>query len=391
MQELAFTLLFYTFVEMKFSDIPGHTATKRALIELADARRIPHALMLCGPSGIGKMLLARTFAEYVHCTNRQNGEPCGSCPACRQHASFNNPDTHFIYPIVKKDKILLSSDRIEEWKKMLTEYPAMPPERWLDIIEAGNSRPRIYVNDAEYIVSAEAMSSYAADYKFFIIWLPEKMNIEAANKLLKVIEEPTPDTVFILVSNEENLVLPTISSRTQRFNMSPLSREEIGEYMLKKYGLKDYEAFELSRLAEGRISKADEVAGFSEEKEEFEALFRDIMRNAYAKKIGALKNLSERTAAFGREKLLRFLNYMSRMTRENFIFNLKMPQLSMLTRSEEEFSKRFSPFINYGNVEDIINEVGKAETDVSRNANAKIVMFDLFLLIIGFLHRKPKD
>ncbi len=389
---MAFTSIFYTFAEMKFSDIPGHEATKRALIELADSDRLPHAIMLCGPSGIGKTLLARTFMSYVHCTNRQNGEPCGECQACRQHASFNNPDTHFIYPIVKseKSKILLSTDRIEAWRQMLSENPAMQPERWLEILEAGNSRPRIYVNDAEYIVSAEAMSNYASNYKFFFIWLPEKMNIEAANKLLKVIEEPTPGTVFLLVSNEENNVLPTISSRTQRFNMSPLTRDEIGQYMMERYGMKDYEAFELSRLAEGRLSKADELAGFSEEKEEFESLFRDIMRNAYAKKILVLRNLSERSAAFGREKLLRFLDYMSRMTRENFIYNMKMPQLSALTRSEEAFSRRFSPFINHGNVEDIITEIGRAQNDVSRNANAKIVMFDLFLLIIGFLLRKPK-
>ncbi|MDE6682231.1 MAG: DNA polymerase III subunit delta, partial [Muribaculaceae bacterium] len=358
---------------MKFSEIPGHIATKRALIELADSDRLPHAIMLCGPSGIGKMLLARTFVNYVHCTDRHNGEPCGHCQACLQHASFNNPDTHFIYPIVKseKSKVLLSTDRIEEWRQMLTENPAMQPERWLDILDAGNSRPRIYVNDAEYIVTAEAMSNYASNYKFFVIWLPEKMNIEAANKLLKVIEEPTPGTVFLLVSNEENNVLPTISSRTQRFNMAPLSREEIGRYMMERYGMKDYEAFELSRLAEGRLSKADELAGFSEEKEEFESLFRDIMRNAYAKKLAILRNLSERTAAFGREKLLRFLDYMARMTRENFIYNMKMPQLSSLTRTEEEFSRRFSPFINHGNVEDIMNEIGRAENDIARNANAK--------------------
>lgn len=375
---------------MKFADIPGNSNTKRALIELADQDRIPHAIMLCGPAGIGKMLLARTFVSYVHCTDRRNGEPCGTCAACRQHASFNNPDTHFIYPIVKseKNKILLSTDRIEEWRRMLTENPAMQPERWLDILEAGNSRPAIYVNDAEYIVSAEAMSNYAAEYKFFIIWLPEKMNPQAANKLLKVIEEPTPGTVFILVSNQPDEVLSTISSRTQRFNMSPLTRDEIADYMMRRYGLKDYEAFELSRLAEGRLSKADEVAGFSEEKEEMEALFREIMRNAYSKKLGVLKDLSEKTAAFGREKLLRFLDYMAHVTRENFIYNMKMPQLSALTRKEEEFSKRFSPFINHSNVEDIITEIGRARNDISRNANAKIVMFDLFLLIIGFLLRK---
>lgn len=377
---------------MKFSDIPGHDQVKRRLRELADADKIPHAIMLCGASGIGKMMLARTFVNYVHCTDRRDGEPCGECAACRQHASFNNPDTHFIYPIVKSEtqKILLSSDKIEQWKQMLSEYPWMQPEKWTEILGAGNAQPQIYVNDAEYIVSAEALSNYSSSYKFFVIWLPEKMNLQAANKLLKVIEEPLPGTVFLLISNEESLVLPTISSRTRRFNMAPLTREEIADYMMTRHGMKDYVAFELSRLAEGRISKADELAGFSEEKEEFEGLYRDIMRNAYAKKLGQLRLLSERTAAFGREKLLRFLDYMARMTRENFIFNMKMPQLSALTRTEEEFSKRFSPFINHGNVEDMMCEIGKARNEVARNGNGKIVMFDLFLLLIIYLLRKPK-
>ena len=382
--------LFLTFVEMKFSDIPGHRAVKDALIDLADHGRIPHAIMLSGPSGIGKTLLARTFAAYVHCTDRHDREPCGQCRSCLQHASFNNPDTHFIYPIVKKDKIMLSTDRIEEWKRMLTEYPSMQPEKWLEIIEAGNSRPQIYVNDADYIVQAEAMSNYASDHKFFIIWLPEKMNLQAANKLLKVIEEPTPGTVFILISNEDDKVLPTISSRTQRFNMSPLSREEIEQYLMSRHGMKDYQALELSKLAEGRISKAAEIAGFSEEKDEFEALFRDIMRNAYAKKLAMLRILADRCATFGREKLLRFLDYMSRMTRENFIYNMRMPDISYLTRSEEEFSRRFSPFINHGNVEGMMNEIGRASNDIARNANGKIVMYDLFLLIIALLLRKPR-
>ena len=375
---------------MRFSDIPGHTAVKDALRGLADSDRIPHAIMLCGPSGIGKTLTARAFMQYVHCENTCDGEPCGRCASCIQHASFNHPDTHFIFPIVKSEakKRLLSSDEIDHWKSMLTDFPAMPFEKWLEIIDAGNSQPSIYVNDAEYIVKAEAYSSYSSKYKFFMIWLPERMRPEAANKLLKVIEEPTQGTVFLLISNDEGSVMPTISSRTQRFNMTPLSREDIESYLMKRFGLKDYEAFELARLSEGRISRADELGGHSEEKEEIEQVFVDLMRAAYGKKLSLMKTISEKTAAYGREKLIRFLDYMSRMTRENFIYNMKMPQLSALTRSEEEFSKRFSPFINHANVEDIMNETRRARTDIARNANGKIVMFDFFILLIGFLHRK---
>lgn len=377
---------------MKFSDIPGNSSTKEALKALADSDRIPHALMFCGISGIGKMLTARAFAQYIHCIDRQNGEPCGKCSSCLQHASFNHPDLHFVYPIIKSDtkKILISTDEIDRWKRMLTEYPAMPTEKWLEILDAGNSQPKIYVHDADHIVSTEPYSPFSSKYKIYIIWQPERLQPEAANKLLKVIEEPTQGTIFILVSNEDDKVLPTISSRTQRFHFVPLTRDEVTAYLEQRYHLRDYDAYNLSRLAAGRISIADELGGHSGETEEFEEMFKQIMRAAYGKRITLLKTLSEKTAAYGREKLMRFLDYMGRMTRENFIFNFKMPELSALTRTEEEFSKKFSPFINHGNVEGIIAEIGRARNDIARNANGRIVMFDFFLLLIGLLLRKQK-
>lgn len=378
---------------MKFKDIPGNARIKEALTGLADADRIPHAIMLCGPSGIGKMLMARTFVSYVHCSERSGGEPCGRCQACLQHASFNHPDTHFIFPIVKSvtAKRLVSKDEIDHWRQMLTDFPAMPPEKWLELIEAGNSQPAIYVDEAEQIIRQEAYAAYSSKYKFFIIWLPERMRPEAANKLLKVIEEPSPGTVFILVSNEDSKVLPTISSRTQRFNMSTLSREEITDYLQSRYSLRDYEAFELAKLAEGRLSKADELGANSGETQEFDEIFRGVMRAAYARKLVVLRDYADQTAAFGREKLRRFLVYLGRMTRENFIYNLKMPELSALSRTEEEFSRKFSPFINHSNVEGIISEIGRAENDIMRNANAKLVMYDFFLLLTALILKKTQN
>lgn len=376
---------------MKFSDIPGHTKTKETLVELADTDRIPHALMLCGPSGIGKMMTARAFAQYVHCRHRSGGEPCGKCPDCMQHQSFNHPDMHFIYPIVKSEKLkrYVSADEIDSWKRMLSEYPEMPSEKWLEITQVGNSQPAILTADADQLVHNEAYASFSAKYKFFIIWLPEKMRPEAANKLLKVIEEPTEGTIFILVSNDEKSVLPTISSRTRRLNMAPISQQEMTAYFMSRFGLPDYQAMEMARISEGRISKAVELGEHSGESSEFDALFRDIMRAAYAKKIAKLKQISEAIADFGREKIRRFLSYMARMTRENFIYNLKMPSLSTLSREEEEFSRRFSPFIHHSNVEEIAAEIAKADKDISRNGNAKIVIFDFFLILIALLLRKP--
>lgn len=377
-------------VKMKFSDIPGHQHVKESLTRLADSDCIPHAIMLCGPSGIGKMAVARAFSNYVHCRNRRDGEPCGECPDCLQHKNFNHPDVHFSYPIVKSEKLkrYVSADEIDHWKEMLRKYPSMPLERWLEIIEAGNAQPVIHVNEAEYIIRHESFAPFSSKYKFFIIWLPERLRPEAANGLLKVIEEPTEGTVFILVSDEEDKVLPTISSRTQRFNMGTLTPEEIAGYLRNRYGVSEYEAPDLARICGGLISRADELGQHSGENREFESLFREIMRASYGKKLALLRTLGDKAASFGREKLIRFMRYMGRMVRENFIYNMRMPMLQTMTRDEDEFAKRFSPFINHCNVEAIMHQIERAETDIARNANAKVVLFDFFLLLIPQLHKK---
>ena len=196
---------------------------------MVDTDRIPHAMMLSGPSGVGKMMLARAFANYLHCQEPRDGEPCGHCQACLQHRNFNHPDLHFVFPFVKSKtrKIIVSDDLIPQWKEMLQTYPAMPTEKWLDIIDAGNSQPRIYVEEADAIVRSESLPAYSSKYKIFIIWLPERMQVEAANKLLKVVEEPPEGTIFLFVSNDPSKVLPTIISRTQSYPLSPLPRPEI--------------------------------------------------------------------------------------------------------------------------------------------------------------------
>lgn len=374
---------------MKFSDIPGHEKTKDALRQLADSGKMPHALMLSGPSGIGKMMLARAFMQYVHCEHPVNGEPCGECQSCRQHLGFNHPDTHFIFPMVrnKAKKIESSQDCLEQWYRMLNECPEMTPERWIEILDIGNSQPMIYVTDSDNIVRAESYSSFNSKYKFFTIWLPEKMNPDAANKLLKVLEEPTEGTVFILVSNSEADVLPTIFSRTRRFNLLPVSDEDIRKYASENFGVSAIELHSLVKVAAGRFAKAKELATHSGEREEFGSLFRNIMRTAYAKKPAKLREIGDAASTMGREKLRRFLSYMTEMARENFIYNLRMPQLSAMTREEEDFSSRFSPFIHHGNVEELVSEIASASTHIARNANSKVVLFSLFIKIIPLLHR----
>lgn len=377
---------------MKFNDIPGHEELKENLRQLVASDHIPHAMMISGPSGSGKMMLARAFAQYLHCEHPVDGQPCGGCRNCRLHQEGSHPDLHFVYPIVKRtgDKIFVSADEAERWQEMIQKFPAMPEEKWLEILEAGNSQPSIYVNEAESIVLADSYPPYSSKYKIFIIWRPEKMRVEAANKLLKVIEEPSEGTIFILVSNNELEVLPTIFSRVQRLHAGRLSDAEIAGYLSEKYNFPPDRARSYAALSAGSLIRADEFGSNSGESEEFLALYQDIMRSAYARRVARLKTLSTQIHGYGREKIIRFLDYLSRMVRENFIFNMKNPYLTSMTPEEEAFSQKFSPFINHANVEDFAAEIDRARRDISRNASAKLVMFDFLILCIIFLHRKPE-
>ncbi len=353
---------------------------------MADTGRIPHAIMLSGPAGIGKTRLARAFAQYVHCSNRHDGDSCGRCPSCIQHQALNNPDMHYIYPVLRQSnpKRSVSTDYIEEWRKMLTEDSYMDSSLWLTLLDAGNSQPAIYVDEADDLNATAALSAFREDYKIFLIWLPERMRPETANKLLKLIEEPFGDTLFILVSNDSGSVLPTIFSRTQRFNLRPLTVTELTEALIAE-SIDRNTAETAAQLAEGSLINARTVAKADNDMVEFSDLFKSIMRAAYARKLVMLRQLTDKASAMGRERLRSFLTYCARMTRENFICNLHQNSLNLMTPGEREFSIRFAPFIHEGNAPQLLTQFSLAARDIERNANAKIVMFDLGLHLCALI------
>ena len=374
---------------MKFSEIRWHKPTTDALRRMADTGRIPHALLLSGQPGIGKMLVARAFAQYVHCTDRQGGEACGKCPDCLQHQSMNHPDMHFVYPVFKKDsgRTAIATDFFENWKAFIAENPYMEPEKWPEALGADNKQPIIYKDESAEILRVASMSAFSSDKKIFVIWQPEKMNQEAANKLLKILEEPFADTIFILVSNAPSLILPTIFSRTARINMHRPSDSEISVFLQEK-GFSEADAEYAADLSEGNVARALGNGGGREEEQEFGEIFRDMMRKAYVRDAASLKASTETIAAMKREKSRRFLSYSARMIRENFIYNFGISSLNRMTPEEETFSSRFAPFIHTGNVGRMEREFSRAETDIARNANAKIVLFDLAIKLMGFLRIK---
>lgn len=373
---------------MKFSDIPGHEAEKAQLRQLVDADRIPHALLLSGPPGIGKLALARALAQYIHCTSRTDGDSCGECQSCRLHRSHNNADMYYVFPVLKRDGLSCSDEYMGKWRVFLDESKYASFGRWLQLLDAGNSQPSIFVDEATEIIRKLSLSNYSAKYKIMLIWLPERLREATANKLLKIIEEPWADTKFIFVSNEPQAILPTVFSRTQRVNLRRPDDATVAAAVERECGLEPPDAAEVARMAEGNLNTAFEMVSAQDETEEFRGLFQELMRMAYRRDAKAMKESADRTAGMGREKIRRMLTYFSRQIRENLIYNLHRPQLNVMTRQEERFSSNFAPFINAENAVDVMRLIDTAASDIERNANAKMVLFDTFLSLIICVRRR---
>lgn len=373
---------------MRFSDIPGHDTEKQQLRQLVDSDRLPHALLISGPAGIGKLALARALAQYIHCTNRTpDGDCCGVCPSCRQHQSHNNADMYYVFPVLKRDGLRYSDEYIDKWRRFLDEYRYADFGSWLTLLDAGNSQPTIYADEAVEIIRKLSLSNYSARYKIMLIWLPERMQEAAANKLLKIIEEPWEDTRFILVSNEPQKILPTIFSRTQRVNLKRLSQQQIAEAISRESALEPDDADMIARLSEGDLNAAFAMTAAGGENDDFRTTFQEAMRNAYRRDIRALKDMADRLAGSGREKTRRMLAYFSRQIRENLVYNLGVPQLNVQTTAEAQFSRNFAPFINPVNAPALLDSFDRAASDIGRNANAKMVLFDTFIDMIMALRR----
>lgn len=372
---------------MKFSDIIAHDSAKRRLKSFVDSDRIPHAILIEGPEGIGKFALARAFAQYVHCENPHNGDSCGMCPSCIQHQSFNHIDTHFIFPVVKRKgrTTAISDDYIEEWREFLSENPYMDFEKWLEALDNINAKPQIYVDESADLIHKLNFTSHKAKYKIVLLWLPERMKIECANKLLKLIEEPHNDTLFVLVSNDAKQILPTIYSRTQRIEMLRLGTHDVASYLTKKHAIDDATANSIAYLSEGNINKAEKELNLTKESSRFFSLFVELMRLAYQRKIHDLKRWSVDVSSLGREQEIKFLAYCQRLIRENFIYNLNVNGLNYMNSEESQFSVNFAKFITERNVEKLISVLNKAQSDIAGNANAKIVFFDLSVKVILLL------
>ncbi|MGN0219686.1 MAG: ATP-binding protein [Muribaculaceae bacterium] len=364
---------------MRFKDIPGHEDVKARLREMADSHRLPHALLLEGPVGSAKFMLIRAFAQYIHCENHTpGGDSCGKCPSCLQHQTFNHIDTIYSFPVIKKaGKSTISNDCFGDFKTFITDSPYMDIEKWIGLLGNINSQPVIYVEEGAELIRRLNFTARQSQFKIVLLWLPERLKEETANKLLKLIEEPHPDTIFLMSSDNSRAILPTIYSRVQRIAVCRYSDDEIKHFLTASYPVSETDAETLARLSSGNVIEALSLVDISRVRQQFLDFFIELMRKAYQRKVGLLRQWSNDVAALGREQIIKFLDYASRLIRENFILNLHVDQLNYLTEDERKFSVNFARFINERNVLKMFEVLNKAREDVAGNANPKIVLFDL--------------
>jgi DNA polymerase-3 subunit delta' len=374
---------------MLFKDIIGQEKAKERLIREAKEGKIAHARLFCGNEGVGKLPLAIAYAQYLSCEHPTDNDSCGVCPNCVKYNKLIHPDLHFVFPVIKKkNKDTISDDYLQEWREILNSSPYFNLNMWLKEMGAENQQAQIYVKESDEIIRKLNLKSSQGGYKVMIIWLPEKMNVECSNKLLKLLEEPPTQTIFILISEEPDMLLPTIQSRVQRFNIHAIDKEKIAETLCLNYGLEPNDAKNIAHRCQGNFLKALETIHLNEDNQFYFEEFVSLMRLAYQRKIREIKQWSDNIAAIGRERQKNFLAYIQRMLRESFIYNFHTPDISYLSGEEQKFSSRFSPFINEGNVISIMEELSIAEQHIGQNVNAKMVFFDLALKMIVLLVQK---
>jgi DNA polymerase-3 subunit delta' len=379
---------------MYFKDIIGQEKVKQRLIKSVLEERISHAQLFSGAEGNGKMALALAYAQYITCRNRSETDSCGNCPPCKKYSKFAHPDLHFVFPIYKpkSSQKAYCDDFLKQWREMLLQSPYISLNQWGNYIVAQNAQLTIYAHESDSIIKKLSIKPFEAEFKVMIIWLPEKMNLSCANKLLKMIEEPPVKTLFLLVTENEADIIATIRSRTQIIKIPPISDTDLQNHLMLNGNLDSETVAEMVHHASGNYLKTLEYAEPTDDKKYFFDTFQKIMRLAFKAgkenvNILEILDVAEELADIGRERQKDFFQYALHLTREFFMMNMKKTSLFFLNRPEQEFGNKFSPFINERNVTLFKQLFEEGYLHISRNGNPKIIFTDTLLSIIRIIRK----
>lgn len=341
--------------------------------------RVPHALLFSGRDGNGNLPAALAFTQHLFCTAKTPEGACGQCSACNKVSKLIHPDVHLSFPIAKSKDVKNSDDLVREFREAFLSDPYMTLNSWFAEISAENKQPIIPVDEASSILKKLSYTSFEGDYKVVIVWQPEKMNLECANTLLKILEEPPEKTVFILVSSQPEQLLTTIISRTQQIPFYACSEDEIAKALVQRYKVNTDVARQTAMLANGNYSEAVHLLSHNDESVSFLNNFQSLMRLALRFDCNKALEWIDECAALGREKQKQLLQYGLEVFRDALMYNYGEKNLVRLSGQEKQFLEKFAPFVTQRNYEKLVEEFNNNYYYIERNANPKILFMDLIL------------
>jgi DNA polymerase III subunit delta' len=374
---------------MLFSEITGQDEVKTRLIQVARQQKVGHALLFAGHEGTGKLALAIAFARYLNCENRGDADSCMECNSCRKYSQLIHPDLHFVFPVAStKDsgKDPVSDDFLPRWRECVLSNPYMSLFQWYENIGIENKQGSISKNESLQIIKKLSFKNFEAVYKVMIIWMAEKMNIFASSKLLKILEEPPRNTLFIIISENAGQIISTIISRCQLIKINKIDKRSMEQAIRQKTGITDRDRLDdLVNISDGNYLQLLEALEGAEDKRHNFEMFIKLMRLCFAIDIPGISGWIDGMAGRGREKQKQFLQYALHLTRGNFMLNIKAGNIDLLSGEEKDFSTKFSAFIHQGNVHSICDELNKAYAHIEFNGYSRLIFFDLALKIAKLL------
>ncbi|MBK7108340.1 MAG: hypothetical protein IPH61_04060 [Bacteroidetes bacterium] len=367
---------------MRFADIIGQEKIITELRRTVKENRVSHAQLFLGPQGCGNLAMALAFAQYLNCENRTEEDSCGVCDSCRKAEKFVHPDIHFTFPFINKDKKEICSDWLPEWRIFLENTPYGNYIRWIQQLDAENKQGNINAKECMDILHKLSFKSFESTYKVLILWLPEFLEKEG-NRLLKLIEEPPDNTIFLFVANDQNLIINTILSRLQMVKFLRLQTDAIALALSKQFEIEYNRAVHIAAMSEGDYNEAMELMALHEGERTLQ--FRNWMAHCFRNQMNEILEFEDMFAKWGREKQKSFFHYGLHILRELIVFQAGAGNVDRLPDEETTLVTGLAKSFNTEQAIVIANYLDKAIYFVERNANAKILFTYLSISIMKII------
>ena len=377
---------------MQFKDVIGQEAVKQRLIASVQKNHVPHAQLFLGPAGCGKLPLALAYAQYILCPNRTETDSCGVCPTCQKMQKLVHPDLHFVVPTATTKKIKSNPESdlfMEEWREYVIQNQGyVDTSSWYTFLDVENKQGYMSVRDAASLLRKLSMKAYEGEYKIAIIWMAEKMRVDTANKLLKLLEEPPEKTVFLLIAEDPEELLATIKSRTALVKIPAIDLDSIELALKERLNCDDQQAHDAAMISEGNWLNACHSVQESEDRKFFFTTFQQWMRLCFRAAYSELIDFSNNAKSLGREKQKELLDYGLRIIRNSLLFNNSLAEIVMLPDDEKTFNSKFAPFVNPANLAQIAELFEEAIRQIERNGYAPLIFTDVSFKMVALLKKK---